>query len=94
MAEAAEHFGVSRGWLYDHIREGALTVVESGDTRAKTRIRADHLQAFADERTPPRGFATSAPAAPDTARGVHTVAPLASPRSRSRRRAPAPVRMG
>ena len=53
VAEAAEHLGMSRAWLYDRIREGALPVVEFGDTRAKTRIRADHLQVFVDERTHP-----------------------------------------
>jgi excisionase family DNA binding protein len=51
VADAAEHLGMSRGWLYGQIRAGRIRFVELGDTRAKQRIRADDLQAFIDDRT-------------------------------------------
>lgn len=49
--EAAEVLGVSRYYIYDRIKEGAIRVVELGSTTHKQRIRADDLQAFIDART-------------------------------------------
>lgn len=51
----AERMEMSRFWVYAQIRAGRLRAVELGDDRAKTRVRADDLQAFIDARTFGRG---------------------------------------
>ena len=51
VAAVAERLEMSRDWVYDQINAGKLRAVELGDTRAKTRVRADDLQAFIDART-------------------------------------------
>jgi excisionase family DNA binding protein len=51
VAAVAEHLGMSRVWVYAQINGGKLRAVELGSTRAKTRVRADDLQAFIDSRT-------------------------------------------
>ncbi len=56
VATVAERMEMSRDWVYDQIKKGALAVVELGSSRPKQRIRADVLQAFIDSRsfgTPP-----------------------------------------
>lgn len=51
VAQAAEVLSVSKDYVYDRIKEGAIPVVELGTGRAKQRIRADDLQTFIDTRT-------------------------------------------
>lgn len=51
VKDAAERISMSERWLYLRIAAGEIPVVELGGTRAKTRIRADDLQAFIDSRT-------------------------------------------
>ncbi|NNC10680.1 helix-turn-helix domain-containing protein [Planctomonas sp. JC2975] len=54
VASVADHLQVSRGWVYERISRGELRKVELGDMTAKTRIRADDLQRFVDDRTFPK----------------------------------------
>lgn len=51
VAKVGARLDMSREWVYERIRRGDLRKVELGDTTAKTRIRADDLQAFIDART-------------------------------------------
>jgi excisionase family DNA binding protein len=54
VAKVAEQLDMSRECVYERIRRGELRKVELGDTTAKTRVRADDLQRFIDERTFPK----------------------------------------
>jgi len=51
VAAVAKHMQVSDNWVRERIKSGQLRSVELGSTRAKTRVRADDLQAFIDSRT-------------------------------------------
>lgn len=52
VADSAEALGVSLSFLYQQIRDGHLSTVDLGsEDRPKLRIRADHLQAYIQERT-------------------------------------------
>jgi excisionase family DNA binding protein len=51
VTSTAQLLEVSRDYVYDQIKSGALVVTELGSNRAKQRIRADVLQAFIDGRT-------------------------------------------
>jgi excisionase family DNA binding protein len=47
----AERLEMSRDWVYTQITAGRIRAVQLGDDRAKTRIRADDLQAYIDAHT-------------------------------------------
>jgi len=51
VAAVADRLQVSENWVRKQITEHKLRAVELGSTRAKTRVRADDLQAFIDSRT-------------------------------------------
>jgi len=51
VRSVAERLEMSRQWVYDRITAGDIRAVEFGGSRAKTRVRADDLQAFIDART-------------------------------------------
>ena len=54
VADAAEMIGVKPNYFYERIRDGRIATVNLGsEDRPKLRIRADHLQAFIQERTTP-----------------------------------------
>jgi excisionase family DNA binding protein len=54
ISHVAERLEVSETWVRKQIHDGRLRAVELGSTRAKTRVRADDLQRFIDERTFPK----------------------------------------
>lgn len=52
VPDSAEALGVSSSFLYQQIRDHNLATVNLGtEERPKLRIRADHLQAYIQERT-------------------------------------------
>ncbi|MCP3426001.1 helix-turn-helix domain-containing protein [Rothia sp. AR01] len=51
VAEVSRRLGVSVHYVYDRIRGGDLPYVDLGMGRAKTRVRADHLQQLIDSLT-------------------------------------------
>lgn len=51
VTAVADRLETSETYVRKQIHDGRLRAVELGSTRAKTRVRADDLQAFIDSRT-------------------------------------------